>query len=386
MKQIVKAVLGILCVAIIAELALRILSGFSQNIRFFTTNPYQQTYFAEDTGWKGVTVIAYPKLFQYPGAELNGFILNSHGFLSPEYPYTKPAGTKRIVFLGDSQTVGEVPYQHSFVRTLESRFQTEQKKVQTINLGVICIGPGMEKQIFIHEGAKFQPDVVVLGFFVGNDFEDDMEIINTYRQNKVKTHLFPFWVYQSRLYSLIRNMRLYLVYGKKSPLLQKVNTKEVGIADKNFADDLTKPTFTESDYLALATKKAKLFSPTSYVYSEKDTVLNHVFEIKQLVEQTGAKFVVLIIPDELQINISLREQVNKNTPIDPATIALPQSILKNFFDKQGIAYIDLLPLWEASPAAQNYYRLRDTHLNIEGNKAVTDILYPKINELLQFAK
>ena len=383
MKQVIQAVLGIVCVAIIAELALRLLAGFSQNIRFFTTNPYQQTYFAEDTGWQGVTVVAYPKFFQYPGAELNGFILNSHGFLNPEYPYKKPANTKRIVFLGDSQTLGEVPYQYSFVRQIESRFQAEQKNVQTINLGVICIGPGMEKQIFIHEGAKFQPNVVVLGFFVGNDFTDDMEIINTYRLTKEKKHLFPFWVYQSRLYSLIRNMRLYLVYGKKSPLLQKVNIKEVGIANKDFTDDMTKPTFTESDYLALATEKARLFSPASYVYVEKDTVLKHIADIKQLVEQTGAKFIVLIIPDELQINTSLREQVNKKTPIDPATIALPQSILKNFFDEQNIAYIDLLSLWEASPAAQHYFRLRDTHLNIEGNQAVTDILYPKLQELVQ---
>ena len=242
----------------------------------------------------------------------------------------------------------------------------------------------MEKQILIQEGLHFKPDVVVLGFFIGNDFEDDKDVLNTYNMNKTKTHLFPFWVYQSRVYSLLRNMRLYLVYGKESPLLSIKDGTKTGIDTKKYEYyDPNKPTLTESDYIKLETKKSQLFDPTSYAYFAKDAVLKNVLEMKQLTETNGARFLVLIIPDEVQINKTVQEKVNKNSPINPANISLPQRILKQFFDQQNIAYIDLLPLWEASPAAQNYYRLRDTHLNIEGNQAVADILYPRIQELLQ---
>jgi len=383
MKQIVKSFVGICSILIIAELTLRQLAKTSQNIRFFTTNPYQQTYFAENTGWKGITAVACSQFLQYPGAELNGFLLNSHGFASPEYPYAKPNGTKRIVFLGDSQTMGEVPYPNSFVRVTESRFAQENKNIQAINLAAICIGPGMEKQILIHEGVQFQPDVVVLGFFVGNDFEDDKDILATYNAHKKTTHLLPFWVYQSRLYSLIRTMRLYLIYGRTSPLLKKTDTKKTGIDTKHYTFDPTRATLSTRDYFALEEKRTFLFDRTSYVYGVLDTVLQHVLDIKLLSEKAGAKFLVIIIPDELQVSKALQEQVNKKTPIDPATISLPQTILKEMFDTQDISYIDLLPQWESSPAAQTYYLPRNTHLNIEGNQAIADTLYPELQKLLQ---
>jgi|GEM_PF-2013481 len=384
-KQFIQSVFGLICIIIISELALRLLSTYSLNIKFFTTNPFQQTYLSEIENGKGITSFACNNSVQNPGSQLNGFILNSHGFQSPEYPYDKPPDVKRVVFIGDSQTVSAVPYPNSFVRLLDSRLNTKYQKIQTLNLGTICVGPGTEKQILQYEGIKYQPNVIVLGFFVENDFTDDKEILQRYNEQiKTKTYLFPFWVYQSRLFSLFRNMRFYLTVKEKSPLFPKKNDV-LGIETESFDFNPKEMEFTESDYFSLGGEKLDLFRRESPAYSNWNTVQKFLLDMKQLSDQANAKFLVLIIPDEFQVNKTLLKDVAqyKKISVDQLDMALPQRTIKTFFDQHNIQYIDLLTEWESSPAAEKYYLPRNTHLSIEGNKVVADTLYPKINELLR---
>jgi lysophospholipase L1-like esterase len=107
--------------------------------------------------------------------------------------------------------------------------------------------------------------------------------------------------------------------------------------------------------------------------------------MKQTVDAIHAKLLVVIIPDEIQINKTLQTQVREDEKIswDQDNITLPQRILKTFFDQHNINYIDLLQTWQASSAAEMHYLPRNTHLNNEGNQSVAEILYPKIFELLQ---
>jgi lysophospholipase L1-like esterase len=125
--------------------------------------------------------------------------------------------------------------------------------------------------------------------------------------------------------------------------------------------------------------------PDSDAYSNWNTVQKYFLDMKQLSDQTNAKFLVLIIPDEFQVNKTLRKDVAEyiKISVDQLDMTLPQRTVKTFFDQHNIQYIDLLKEWESSPAAERYYLPRNTHLSIEGNKVVADMLYPKIIELLQ---
>ena len=110
--------------------------------------------------------------------EINGehrrFIIktNSHGMRWREVEKEKPAGKKRIAFVGDSFTFGESAdrIENSFVGVFDSLIDKSQYEV--LNFGVDGYGlDDMELQIR-EEVLQFDPDYIILMFFNGNDFRD----------------------------------------------------------------------------------------------------------------------------------------------------------------------------------------------------------------------
>jgi len=94
--------------------------------------------------------------------------INSLGFRSPELPFEKPPGVKRIVFLGDSHTEAytvddELTYSQQVQRVLSETVPTE-----TISLGVGGYSTDQELLAYLEYGRRFDPDIVVLQY-CGND-------------------------------------------------------------------------------------------------------------------------------------------------------------------------------------------------------------------------
>jgi lysophospholipase L1-like esterase len=88
-------------------------------------------------------------------------------------PSEKPAGTTRIVMLGDSVTLGfGVPLEQTTARLLEGALNTHDshRRIEVINTGVGNYNTSMEVAYFLAEGRRFNPDIVILNFFV-NDAE-----------------------------------------------------------------------------------------------------------------------------------------------------------------------------------------------------------------------
>jgi hypothetical protein len=84
-----------------------------------------------------------------------------------EIPYEKPAGVRRVLVLGDSFTFGQdvsddETYCHQLERLLPG--------AEVLNLGVHGYGHDQMLLYLQEEGAKYRPDVVLLGFLY-----DDME-------------------------------------------------------------------------------------------------------------------------------------------------------------------------------------------------------------------
>ena len=111
----------------------------------------------------------YPnKRGDYYGAEIR---TNSLGFRDYEYDYTKPADTKRIVFLGDSFTLGwGVPLEQTFAKRLEQMLNQTEDRCEVINMGIGNYNSIMEVELFKWKGLSLDPDMVVLMFFL-NDTE-----------------------------------------------------------------------------------------------------------------------------------------------------------------------------------------------------------------------
>lgn len=96
---------------------------------------------------------------------------NSLGLRAKETTVEKPAGTKRILVLGDSYTFGVyVGDRETYSAVLEELLRGDGLNVEVINAGY-ATGWDTDHQYcwLVNRGLAFDPDVVILGFFVGND-------------------------------------------------------------------------------------------------------------------------------------------------------------------------------------------------------------------------
>jgi len=128
------------------------------------------------TGLKSVydPVLGWRNLPNYQGATRGRKLtLNSRGMRGREYDFAKPAATRRVLVLGDSYVWGYgVGDDEVFTEVLERRLQETGSPWEVINTGVPGWGTDQELLFLVEEGFKYQPDVVVLALFLGNDPEN----------------------------------------------------------------------------------------------------------------------------------------------------------------------------------------------------------------------
>lgn len=96
---------------------------------------------------------------------------NSKGIRSPrDISYEKKAGVKRVLLIGDSYLFGHGVNDEDVVSEVLQRLTGE--KIEIINGSVIGYGTDQVLLWLVHEGFKYKPDVVVYGFFPGNDLQE----------------------------------------------------------------------------------------------------------------------------------------------------------------------------------------------------------------------
>jgi hypothetical protein len=103
------------------------------------------------------------------------FVTNAQGFRDArDFSYAKPAGTVRVLCLGDSNTEGfEVRQERTFAAVLEQHLKRDGIRAEVINAGVSGFGTAEELVLLENEGIKYSPDAVVVGF-VANDPGDNL--------------------------------------------------------------------------------------------------------------------------------------------------------------------------------------------------------------------
>ena len=88
-----------------------------------------------------------------------------------ETPYERTPGVLRIAMVGDSLTMGwGVPYEALFSTRIEKLYEEKGIKAEAVNLGVGNWNTVQEVRHFLTKGHKYNPDIVVLNYFV-NDAE-----------------------------------------------------------------------------------------------------------------------------------------------------------------------------------------------------------------------
>src|SRR5688572_5172913 len=152
--------------------------------------------------------------------------INSLGLRDHEYSYEKPEGVSRVLVLGDSFPEAlQVHLDDSFSKVLERALNTRGRSVEVLNAGMSGFGTDNALLYFTHEGYKYQPDIVLLSFYVGNDIRNNWHTLEELdvggsrkphfeiTQNGLALRDYPFVDHESfgtraRLF-MNRNVRLY---------------------------------------------------------------------------------------------------------------------------------------------------------------------------------
>ena len=108
------------------------------------------------------------------------FTINSHGFRGPEFQLEKPDTCFRILLLGDSFAINEaLPDDFLHTVLLEKMLAKDAPphcKVEVINCGYAdAISPDTYAAFMLNRGFGLSPGMVIMQYFIYNDFSDLLE-------------------------------------------------------------------------------------------------------------------------------------------------------------------------------------------------------------------
>jgi hypothetical protein len=297
-------------------------------------------------------------VFLFPGERLRrfrgqphgrdyDFRLNSGGFKDVETPIDKPAGTVRILALGDSFAFGVVPYEANYLTLLEEDLRRASPPAEVVNLGIPGIGPEEYVEVLTGEGLRLHGDMVLVSFFVGNDFLD----------------LRPAPQERSYLLALLH-------YA----LLSRPRGLPVNGAPR-YEDDA--PSFDPGQYIAVEKRRSRVFHTRDGLLDATFPLAQvHLAQIKSICDAHGMDLMVVLIPDEMQVDPALQAEVvaASGGAAGEFDFERPNRRLREDLERRGVRYVDLLPGFQAAGRQRRLYRPRDTHWNIAGNRLAAGLI------------
>ena len=95
--------------------------------------------------------------------------INEMGYRGADFSHPK-GRTKRVLFLGDSFVMGHnVPPGETIAAGLGRALGGGY---EVFNMGVLAYGPDQSLAALLEDGLDLKPDMVILGIFAANDFQD----------------------------------------------------------------------------------------------------------------------------------------------------------------------------------------------------------------------
>jgi len=320
--------------------------------------------------------------------------INQRGLRDRDYGYTKRAGVFRILVLGDSFTAGlQVSEAETFPKRLEAQLNQRypQTKFEVINAGVVGYGTHNQLAYYLHEGYKYQADLVLLAFFTGNDLTDNIwyslyrleegELVSvpaTKREDssssnssqadsffkKVRSFLYA----HSRLYSVSIELLTFSAIQRAPGLAQL-------LVSLGFVE-ITQPLVNYGNLYVFRHLPDEAWATSQAL----------LLRLNQEIEAHGSQLLVVILPDETDVDEARRQDILKRyghlTKAKTVQAPPPTERLAQILQQAGIAYLSLLPaLQRGHQAAQMplYFRY-DGHWTPAGHQIAGQAIFEYLIE------
>ena len=290
------------------------------------------------------------------------FTLNSRGFKDVEFEIAKDH-RYRIAAIGDSFAFGVVPYRHNYLTLLEELLNEERSGFEVINMGIASTGPPDYRDILVREALPLDPDLVLVTFFVGNDF------LESAPRDEDERHWYEVTYVGSLIHYLLRVQPDYRGWEAHG--------------DNTYRDDV--PTFPVHTYLRIERDRAFIFLRGNQKFEKLCAeALAALEDMRDICRRRGCELRVAIVPDELQVNRELRREVLDTFfaafPADAWDWQQPNRELVAALQDLAVPGLDLTPVFIRESRDAALYRPRDSHWNIPGNRLAAGVLAAWLQE------
>ncbi len=306
----------------------------------------------------------------------------SRGYLTEDI-FNKKKDVFRILDLGDSFSIFLKDKGQNYNDFLQQQFVGSGKsEVEIVNAGMEGMGPGYYWYALNKYGDLFKPDLVLVGFFVGNDFEeaDFAVIIGNYisePKDFIKRYSRYYQFSRLRLYRLLKNK--YTRYREaqlKKQEAKRHTSQQVG-------------NFSEETYLEVERSRSWIFDKNKWelLHQEWRKCSELILKMKDWCDRRKIKLVIAILPDQFQVDQALREAVLAkygHIAENNLDLSYPDSLIVNFCRTHNINCLDMLEQFQEQGKTRPLYSLRDSHWNAAGNRLAADLIFEYLdkNQLL----
>ena len=313
---------------------------------------------------------------------------NSEGFRDRERVFDRASSAPRILALGDSFTYGAgVSYDVIFARVLETALQSHAPGTEVINLGVPGWDPSEELHLLEIYGMRFQPDVVMLNLFVGNDI---MRRRNAFVEEPVIIGGQSYYIHATgnTIHDRFGPDRWYLYHDLN--YLLKVGGTRLRLSQHDLGKDPARfwvPFRSRREYL-------KDIDERSDIYLKRDTALFQYHwqrtrgileQMHQFLQQKGVSFLIILLPAQEQLDHYLQNELFTalGTTSEEYDFEKPQHILKAWGQDKGVTILDLLHAFKHSPNPGKLYFHNDIHWTEAGHALASAEIIPMVERHLR---
>jgi lysophospholipase L1-like esterase len=298
--------------------------------------------------------------------------INRLGMRDLELPAKRP-GAFRVLVIGDSFTFGTVPLEETYVKRLQDLLQQSAgAPVEVLNGGVPAYSPTQELGALRRWLAPVQPDAILLGLFVGNDFEEleptraaDACVVDGALVDRALANHALTW--QGELRTRLARTHLFQLWRRIRPLPDE--------------DDATK----DKRYAWLEMNRLRIYfsDPQNDDWWQERVrrMRAALTDFKSLAAELHLPLVVAIFPDVIQVEDQVMERVASLRP-GIGKVALdferPQRALKDLLRDLDLPTVDLLDDFRQAAHQGPLYGERDTHWNREGNDLAARLIAPTL--------
>ncbi|MFQ5741243.1 MAG: hypothetical protein ACE5JX_19775 [Acidobacteriota bacterium] len=343
---------------------------------------------------------------------------NEFGFNDRDYPHDRRPNTFRILILGDSfNWMGG--QENNYTALLERRFEQEfgEGRVEIISAGYPQTHTAEQLALLEKYGLQYNPDLVVVGFYAGNDFFDahpgrkrivvGSVPVDVYEgRDFYATLLGQPLVFRSRLFLFLREkwtvfkhfssarreataqrrethssqQRLLPAPQGTAPQPLRGSSGESGPPGSPVQSRQKTVSLPTADYLRMLSARmtfTRVDRPPIFEQFER-YVFDSLIEMRSLLKARGIGFLVAVYPDEIQVDPTLREalvEYDRRTSSDYQWDRA-QFLLQQWCARNAVEFYDLLSHFrEAHRQGRRLYKRNDSHWNTTGNRLAAQLLF-----------